>query len=263
VTWLAGFPAGVLVVGWLAFALAVAASSRVAIRAIVPVAEHDHVTTIASPLMPALGATFAVLMALTLSSEAGYLRTAQDVVSLEAAAASRLAWAATSPGVDRAPIQTALADYLRSTREREWRGSSATEGDDAEVAKELAALEHVVRAEAAKSTLSTATTGELLTALDTLTSQRRARIASGSRTIPVLIIVTLVASGVALIVNGGALVFRSSLRTSVLVVGLAVVVGLSLALLFALTGPWDGPLVVSGRAVDTVVRDLRAGFFTP
>jgi hypothetical protein len=58
-------------------------------------------------------------------------------------------------------------------------------------------------------------------------------------------------------------VFRSSLRTSVLVVGLAVVVGLSLALLFALTGPWDGPLVVSGRAVDTVVRDLRAGFFTP
>jgi hypothetical protein len=201
-------------------------------------------------------------MALTLSSEAGYLRTAQDVVSLEAAA-SRLAWAATSTGVDSEPIQAALVDYLGATREHEWHGTNATEGDDPEVAKELARLEHVVRAEASKKSLSTATTGELLTALDTLTSQRRARIAAGSRTIPVLIIVTLVASGVALIVNGGALVFRSSLRTSVLVVGLAVVVGLSLALLFALTAPWDGPLIVSGRAIDTVVRDLRAGFFAP
>ena len=70
-TWFAGLPAGVLVLGWLAFALVVAAVSRVAFRAIVPESEHNQVSTIASPLMPALGATFAVLMALTLSSEAG------------------------------------------------------------------------------------------------------------------------------------------------------------------------------------------------
>ena len=54
---------------------------------------------IASPLMPALGAAFAIFTALTLSSEAGYLRSAESLVSDEAAAASRLAWAATSPGV--------------------------------------------------------------------------------------------------------------------------------------------------------------------
>jgi len=263
VTWFAGLPAGVLVAGWLAFTLVIAAVSRVAFRAIVPLDEHDHVFSISAPLMPALGATFAVLMALTLSSEAGYLRSAQDIVSLEAAAASRLAWASTSPGVDRQAVQGALAEYLHATREHEWHGTNATEGDDPEVAKKLAALEHVVRAEAAKSTLSTATTGELLTALDTLSSERRARIAAGSRTIPVLIIVTLVASGAALVVNGGALLIQSTLRTSMLVVGLAVVVGLSLALLFALTGPFDGPLIVSGRAIDTVARDLRSGFFAP
>src|SRR5689334_17931926 len=119
-TWLGSLPAGVSVVGWLVLSLAVAALSRVAIRAIVPVAEHDHVAAIASPLMPALGATFAVLMALTLSSEAGYLRSAQDIVSGEAAAAARLAWASTSPGVDTAPIQTSLTAYLRSTRTHEW-----------------------------------------------------------------------------------------------------------------------------------------------
>jgi hypothetical protein len=49
----------------------------------------------------------------------------------------------------------------------------------------------------------------------------------------------------------------------VLVLGLATVVGLSLALLFALTSPWDGSLIVSGRAIDTVVRDLQSGFFAP
>src|SRR6476659_5276307 len=161
--WLTSRPSVVLVVGWLVVAIAVAACSRWAVRRFVPAGERDHVTSIAAPLMPALGATFAVLMALTLSSEAGYLRTAQDLVSGEAAAASRLAWAATNPGVDGAPIQATLTDYLRSTREREWHGSSATEGDDPEVAKELARLEHVVRAEAAKSSLGSAISGELLT----------------------------------------------------------------------------------------------------
>ena len=71
----------------------------------------------------------------------------------------------------------------------------------------------------------------------------------------------MVASGVALIANAGALTFRSSLRTSLLVVGLAGVVGLSLALLFALSAPWEGALTVSGQPIDNVVRDLRDGFF--
>ncbi len=74
---------------------------------------------------------------------------------------------------------------------------------------------------------------------------------------------TLVASGLALVVNAGALTTRSSARTSLLVGGLAVVVALSLALLFALSAPWDGPLTVSGDPIDVVVRDLGGGFFHP
>ena len=68
-------------------------------------------------------------------------------------------------------------------------------------------------------------------------------------------------SGLALIANAGALGFRSSVRTSLLVVGLAVVVGLSLALLFSLSAPWRGPLIVSGQPIDAVVSELRDGFF--
>ena len=71
--------------------------------------------------------------------------------------------------------------------------------------------------------------------------------------------VTLVASGLALIVNAGALTFRSRLRTSLLVVGLAMVVGLSLALLFSITAPWRGPLLVSGHPLDAIISDLETG----
>ena len=68
-------------------------------------------------------------------------------------------------------------------------------------------------------------------------------------------------SGLALIVNAGALTIRSRLRTSLLVVGLAMVVGLSLALLFSITAPWGGPLVVSGHPIDAIISDLGSGFF--
>jgi hypothetical protein len=35
-----------------------------------------------------------------------------------------------------------------------------------------------------------------------------------------------------------------------------------MALLFALSGPWEGSLEVSGQPIDAILRDLRAGFFS-
>jgi hypothetical protein len=258
--WLTSLPAGVLVAGWLAFALLVALGARFAVRALVPAGEYDHVPLVASPLMPALGAAFGVLIAVTLAGEAGYLKSAQDTVADEAAASSRLAWAATSPGVRTEPIHAALSDYLQATRAHEWSGAPAAEGD-ASVADAIATLEDVVRAEAARTELGTPTSTELLTSLDAVTGERRQRIAAAARQIPVLYVVTLVVGGTALIANAGALGIRSSVRTSLLVVGLAAVVGLSLALLFSLGAPWRGPLVVSGHPLDTVVDDLSTGYF--
>jgi hypothetical protein len=129
-TWLTSLPAAVLVVGGLALALLVAIGGQLAVRALVPAAERDAAYTIAAPLMPALGALFALFMGLTLASEAGFLASAQGIVSNEAADASRLAWAATSPGVNPVPIQSTLLGYLRATRAYEWHGNSAAEGDD-------------------------------------------------------------------------------------------------------------------------------------
>ncbi|WP_208865641.1 hypothetical protein [Streptomyces viridochromogenes] len=259
--WLTSLPAVVLVVGGLVLALLVAAVARVGVRVLVPAGERDRVPQIATPLMPTLGAAFAIFAALSLASEAGYLRAAEGLVSDEAAAASRLAWAATSPRVHSDPIHAALLDYLQSTRAREWEGAAAASGDDAATAHAIARLERSVRAEAARPAVGTPAGAELVISLDGVTSSRRARVAAASRDVPSLYVVTLVVSGLALIVNSGALVFRSSLRTSLLIVGVASVVGLSLALLFALSAPWSGPFIVSGQPLDTIIGDLQSGFF--
>jgi hypothetical protein len=262
-TWLTSLPAAVLVVGGLALALLVAIGGRPAVRALVPAAERDGAYTIAAPLMPALGALFALLMGLTLASEAGFLASAQGTVSNEAADASRLAWAATSPGVNSAPIQSALLGYLRATRAYEWHGNSAAEGDDPATAHAIASLENAVRNEAARPTLGTPASTELLASLDALTYDRRTRLAAASRELPVLYVAVLVLTGAALIVNATTLTLRSGWRSALLVGGLSAVIGLSLALLFALGTPWRGPITVSGHPIDTVVRDLNIGYFHP
>ena len=201
------------------------------------------------------------LRGLTLASEAGYLRTAEGLVSDEAAAASRLAWASTSPGIGSEPVQSALRDYLQTTRAREWDGA-ATRADDDATGVALARLERLVRAEAARPEIGTPASTELLASLDAVTSTRRARVAAASREIPALYVATLVAAGLALVFNAGALTSGSSRRTAVLALGLAGVVGLSLALLFSITAPWLGPMAVDGQPVDDVIQDLADGFFS-
>ena len=262
-TWLTSLPAGVLVAGGLVFAVLVAVVGRLALRALIPAAERDSAYTIAAPLMPALGAMFAILIALSLASEASFLASAQQIVSSESADASRLAWAATSPGVTTAPIQSALRSYLQATRADEWHGNAAAAGNDPATAQALATLEGAVRAQAARPALGTPASTELLASLDALTNDRRARLAAASHELPALYVVVLVLSGAALIVNATALTLRGGLRPALLVGGLSVVIGLSLALLFALGTPWRGPITVSGQPIDTVIRDLNAGYFHP
>jgi hypothetical protein len=257
---LTSLPVGVLVVVSLAVTVSIAFGARLGVRGLVPADEYDRVPQIAAPLMPALGGLFGILMALTLASEAGYLKIAQDEVTGEAAAAARLAWASTSPGVDSEVMQGAMEEYLASTRAAEWHGDAAAGGDPG-VAVALASLERVVRAEAARSDIGSPSATELLASLDALTTSRRERVAAASRQLPLLYVLTLVTSGVALIANAGALGLRSSLRTSLLLVGLAAVVGLSIALMFALSAPWRGGLLVNGEPIDSVIRDIRSGFF--
>ena len=183
------------------------------------------------------------------------------IVSNEAADASRLAWAATSAGVNPAPIQSALLGYLQATRADEWQGNQAADGDDPATSHALASLENVVRAQAARPGLASATSSELLDSLDALTSDRRARLAAASRQLPAFYVVVLVVAGAALIINATVLTLRSRWRAGLPVGGLVAVIGLSLALLFALGTPWRGSITVSGQPIDAVTQDLHTGYF--
>jgi hypothetical protein len=262
VNWLVSGPLWVLIVGWLAVAIAAAALGHFFVSRLVHGHEREDVRARAFPMMSAFGATFAVLTAITLSSEAGYLKSAQDGVAQESAAASRLAWAATNPGVDAAPIHEALERYLVATRTNEWSGDAAATGDDPQTADALADLERAVRTAAADTTIGTPASGELLAAVDEVSTGRRGRLADGARELPALYIVVLIVAGLALCANAGAIVSAVSRRGTVLVLTLTVVVALSLALLCAITGPYRGALAVSGEPIDAVIDDLRSGFFT-
>ena len=239
-SWLTSLSDVALVVGWLLFAIGVAFLSRWLVRVLVPLTERDHIPGIAAPLMPAMGATFAVLMALTLASEAGYLRSAQDLVSNEAAQASRLAWAATSPGVDTAPVQAALVRYLGATQANEWQDVDIAEDSDPATSAALATSSASCgRGRAARGRLAH---GQRAAGLAGRGDHGRPPRAPGRRPARDPRPVRPDAPGQRrrLIVNGGALTYRSGARTSSLVLGLAVVVGLSMALLFALSGHGPG-----------------------
>lgn len=259
--WLTSQSVGLLIVGCLGIAALVAITSRFLARAVIPTPQREGAHAISSPLMSPLGAAFAILAALTLANEAGYLSSAESIVSSEAGNASRLAWAATSPGVNSEPIHGALRSYLNVTRTDEWHGSSAALGNDPATANALADLEEAVRAEAVKPAIGTPTSTELLASIDALTADRRERLAAASRELPGLYMITLAISGAALIANAGVLTMRVGLRSALIIGGLTVVIGLSIALILALGTPWRGPIAVSGQPIDFVIRDLTTGYF--
>ena len=78
---------------------------------------------------------------------------------------------------------------------------------------------------------------------------------------PGLYVITLVVAGLALIAGAAALTIQARPRVAFLIGGLTAVVGLSLALIFALGTPWRGPIVVSGHPIDAVIHDLGSGYF--
>ena len=79
--------------------------------------------------------------------------------------------------------------------------------------------------------------------------------------LPGLYVIVVALSGLALILNTTVLTLRSGLRPALLASGLVVVIGLSLALLFALGTPWRGSITVSGQPIDSVAHDLTTGYF--
>lgn len=256
---LASLPIWALTAAWLVVYAAWAFGVRRLMRRSLSEAERTRAATIAGPLMPALGAAFALLAALSLAGTASELRATEDEVSTEAAQASRLAWSATGPGIDTAGVQEALAGYLQSTRDDEW--SDPDEGGNEETRVVLAELERRTRADAAATDIPTPHATELLNALDGITSARRERLASAHHDLPLFYLAVVAVAGLALIANSSALTLNDTRRLALLPTGLVAVVALSMALLLAIGNPFSGSFVASGDPIDQVVADIRAGLF--
>jgi hypothetical protein len=261
VSWFSAQPAWVLVVLFVPVALLVGFVARIVARALIPPRERDDACAIAAALMTAFAATFALLIALTVSNEASSLAAAQNTVSAEAAQASVLGWASTAPGIASAPIQSALRTYLEATRAHEWHSSAAASGDDPPTQHALSRLERTVRTQAANRALPTSASNELLSSLDALSSDRRQRLAAASRGLPEFYAITVLVTGLALIVNIAVVGIRSGLKPAAVGISLAIIVALSLALIFALATPWQGAITVSGSPIDAVIHDLMTGYF--
>ena len=261
--WLTSQSVWVLVIGCLLIAVAVALASRQLALLAIPPEERDQAHTVAAALMTAFAAGFALLTALTLANEVNSLSSAQTTVSTEAAAAASLAWSSTNPGVETAPMQTALRNYLVATRTYEWHGVAAANGDDPATDNALADLERTARTQAARPGVGTATSMEILTNLDSLTTQRRIRLADAGHSIPDFYAILVVITGLALIVNTSVVGMRGGLRAALVTVSLTIVIALSVALLLSLAAPWRGAITVSGHPLDSVIKDLNTNYFRP
>ena len=261
VSWLSTQSAWVLIVLFVPGALLVGLAARFGARSLIPARERGEAFTIASALMTAFAATFAILAALTLASQASSLASAQDTVSAEAAQASDLAWASTAPDVSSVSIQTALLNYLKATRTNEWHSSAAASGNDPPTLHALITLERTVRIQADEPNLRSSTSSELDSTLDALTNERRVRLAEASRGLPDFYAVTVFVTGLALIVNISIVGAHFDLRPAAVGTSLTIVVALILALVFALATPWNGAVSVSGSPIDAVIHNLSAGHY--
>ena len=222
-------------------------------------ARRARMATVAGPLTPAFAALFSVMVAFTVVSEAQHLRQVQSLANDEAAAASRLAWAATAAGPARASVQDALAAYLDAVVAVDWGDRDEAGSTPVRLARAVQALETETRT--AARGLTSAETAEMLGALDAVSTIRRQLVAESSRTLPGPYLLVLVLTGLALVVNVSVLTLAAGRRALWLIPGIVLVVVAALSLLVGITAPLAGPLRLSPDAIGRVALDLRDGFF--
>lgn len=216
----------------------------------------------AAPLMPALGVLFAFLSGFAITAMWASHSAAETAVSQEAASASALAWAATAPGVDTVEIQRALQEFLSSTTTEEWDRISATNPNMDLVTEELAVLQRTVRASALPPEVSTANAAELLSSLDQLAAHRNERISTAERSMPLILFVALVVAGLALCLNAQIVSLTGDRRSRIVTASIILIVGIDLAVLLILSGPFLGSQRVSAAPLVAVQAEIESGIIS-
>lgn len=224
---------------------------------------HDAVAAVAGPLMPAIGTLFAFLTAFVITNQWNRTRDADRMVGEEADAAVRLALATQTPCFESTGIRRLQADYLEAVLASEWDTLRTSMRGDEEAASRLQALQRAVRAVAARSDLPQAAAYDLMVAAEGVAVTRRDRLHLGGHGLPAPLFLLVLVSAVALSINAIALNLQLEGWFSLLIGGLIVTIALDVALLVAISTPFEGPLRVVPLPLSQILGELEGGAFGP
>lgn len=217
----------------------------------------------AASYMTALGSLFAILTGFLINTAYVGVRSAEETVAAEAAAANRLAWGARGlPAADISLIQEDLAAYLAALEQQEWPelgDSNTIEG----ASVELNELQKQIFTVGVRGYAPQISVDSMQAAVEELGSQRRARITAASSEVPFELFALSVIAGLALIGNAIIVTLRNGPKDGIVTVGIVVVVGLDLALILALSGPFSGPFSVDPEPLTGLLEEIRTGRYLP
>ena len=235
-----------------------------ALHRLVSPKNRESVGMTAAAYMTALGSLFAILTGFLINAEYTTLRRTQDIVADEASAASRLAWATEGlAGVDSALVQDGLATYLHDLDTGEWDALARGAPERSAAVRSLSNLQAVVFNIGSRTYVSAASAEGMRSAVSDLTSARRERVAIASQSLPFPMFALSVIAGIALIVNAVLVSLRRGTRTAAVSVGILVIVALDLALILAISAPFQGAFTASRQPIAELYGEVRAGDFLP
>lgn len=246
--------------GAIAFALvAVLAAARV-----LPVDRREGVGLTAAAYMTVLGSLFAILTGFLINTEYGTLRQAQNLVGVEMASASQVAYGAAGlPPIDAALVQAALVEQLDAVVRREWPHLAASPELPSPAADEVSALSQGVFEFGGRSYAPPGAADGMQAALSSMNEARRQRIVIASQVLPAPLFALSVVTGAALILGALLVALRAGPRFALVAAGIVLVVGLDLAAILAISAPFDGPFVVSTAPIVQLAEEIRSGGYAP
>lgn len=246
--------------GAVAFALIVAA---IVARAI-PLGRREGVGATAAAYMTVLGSLFAILTGFLINTEYGTLRQAQNLVGVEMAAASQVAYGAAGLApVDAALVQAALVEQLDAIATREWPHLARSPELPSPAADEVSALSQDVFLFGARAYAPTGAADGMQASLATMNEARRQRIVVASQVLPLPLFALSVVTGAALILGALLVALRAGPRYALVAAGIVLVVGLDLAAILAISAPFDGPFAVSIAPIAQLADEVRSGGYAP
>lgn len=246
--------------GSIAVALLLAGALHVLLERSTTAERRERAGITAAAYMTALGSLFAILTGFMVNSEYTTLRNANSLVSEEVAAASRIAWAAHGlPAADVTLVQSRLAAFLSEVETREWPSYRDHRGDTSPAIDEFAELQSAVATVTGRPYAPPSSVTSMQAAFGDLTMVRSQLTALSEQPLPGALFLLCVLAGVALIANSLIVSMRHGRGTTLVALGIVVIVALDLGLIVGISAPFQGAFVANRSPIATLADDVSAG----